>query len=163
MSPDEQLEAIRALQSQVASINQKASNTVSRRSNTQNVTNMSVGVKPYFISPVVVQSSTTSDVSWTTFNASSYVKSGTAAVILECEYNIDLPDSGSDFPHVRIRADSSKPDYLLSYGQASSGGDRIGGSNQGLFPLSGSRRFDYEITTPGFNLGCEIRLIGYWA
>ena len=119
-------------------------------------------VRPYFVSPVTVQSSTTSTVSWTTFDASATVPDGAVAVILQVIWAMESPDSGDIFADVKVRRQSGDPEYVAAHGSGAGSGDYASSSHQGMFPITSGREFDYSIEAPGFDHGCEIKLIGYW-
>lgn len=127
---------------------------------------------PKFINPVTVVSTNAVNntspyivVNWTTYNAYSYGISNTAtAVILESVWLLDGPDTFVHIPTLGIRASSSAYVYTASYAAAAAGGDAVGGTNQGVYPLyynGGNPTFDYKITT-GFNSGVTLKMIGYY-
>jgi len=113
-------------------------------------------------SVVTVQASTSSTVAWTTYNAAHDIPQGTKAVLLEIEFAMDSPDSGDSNAHVRFRRRSGEIELVGARGAAGGSSDSIAWCNEKLVPVTKTRTFDYSIETPGFNNGCEIRLIGYY-
>lgn len=109
-----------------------------------------------------VQSSTTSTVSWTTFDASPYIPAGSVAALVEIEFSQQGPDTGDVQSHVRFRRRSGEIELVGALGQAAGSGDYAGGCTEKLVPVTGFRKFDYTIEAPGFDAGCIIRLIGYY-
>lgn len=142
-----------------------------------------------FISPVIVTANNTGiGRSWTTYDASSSVPSTAKAVILEAEGVIDGPNcalpivnssgmyNGScGVVNIMIRKDSSSNKLLLLSAAAAWNADAGSAGGQGIFPLSSSKTFQYEVgnyngdgNSVGFstafsypNGGYVIRLIGY--
>lgn len=135
---------------------------IAPRTPTTTETTLASMVVPHFITPVTVQSSTTGTVAWTTFDASSYLPAGATVAILQIEYRIEYPDLGDADAHVLGRKDSSSDVYTLALGRAEGSADAISGANQPLLPITAGREFDYTIETPGFEGGCEIKLIGFF-
>jgi hypothetical protein len=118
---------------------------------------------PHFIAPVDVMSATGGiAVPWTSFDASNYIPPNATAVILEAETAMDGPDTGDIYAHIRIRASGGSPDYLLLQGAAGESGDRVAWAAQGIYPVGSDRTFQYQVEFPSFNIGWQIRLIGYY-
>lgn len=121
-------------------------------------------VRPIWLAtPVTVQSSTTGTVSWATFDASASIPDGAVAAIVEVEYGITEPDSGSPLDaYVKFRSASGTIELVGARGRASGTADNNADCSQVMVPISSLRHFDYDISAPGFDLGCELRLVGYW-
>jgi hypothetical protein len=118
---------------------------------------------PHFIAPVDVMSGTGgTTVPWAPFDASNYIPPNATAVILEAETAMGGPDTGDIFAHIRIRASGTSPDYLLLQGAAGADGDLVAWAAQGIYPVGSDRTFEYQVEPPGFDIGWQIRLIGYY-
>jgi len=135
---------------------------IAARTPTQTEVLLASVVTPQFIAPVVVASSS-GIVGWTTFDASSYAPAGSTFAILEVEYHLNDPGTGGDrTATIKGRSDSAGDEYVLACSRSDGAGDAISGANQCILPVTAGREFDYSIETPGFNDGCEIRLIGFY-
>lgn len=160
MSPDEIEQAIKALQAQVTSINQKVNAPPVQARRTSNVTNNTVGVIPNFLdAPVSVLALSMAAIAWTTFDASPYIPANAIAVILQSRYSGNVPDV-APFPELFIRADASQSGFDFGWLRAS--GDPGCGGRQGTYPVTTTLTFDYEVLI-GFEDGVKVDLIGYWA
>jgi len=114
-----------------------------------------------FITPVLVGSSSSNTImSWTTFDASSYIPSSASVVILEAGAQTDR--QGDQIAYINIRADANSSSYRLLEGDISSasGNVVVSWANQGIYPIN-NLRFQYNVTSPSFTRGWDIKLIGY--
>jgi len=108
-----------------------------------------------FITPVTITSSGATT-AWSSFNATAFVSTTSTHVILECSGGVN----GSGTSYVKIRKDSGSDSYILHMAYSSV---RIGSSaRQGIFPMdSATKTFEWTVTSPGYNDGLYIKLIGY--
>jgi hypothetical protein len=110
-----------------------------------------------YVNPVILATINTSG-SWSTVSlAADGVPSTASAVILAT--NIDANNQLNDVG-IYMRTNSSSPTYKLAGTKTSGGGaPTLSGFNQGIYPISSSRTFDYE--ADGGTSGSTITLVGY--
>ena len=115
---------------------------------------------PTFITPVLIVNMTTA-VAWTTYNASSIIPAGAKVMIIEYSWSHN-GGASSDAPFfIKIRKNSSSPQYAIATNQVYCSFDcnPISGFDQGFFPISDTRTFDYIITGNYFTF--KLSIIGY--
>jgi hypothetical protein len=118
---------------------------------------------PHFIEPVEVAADSGAEtVDWTTFQAGDYIDPSATAVILDATAAMDRPDSGDVDAEIWIRADTSSPALRFIRGKSAQSGDDVAWSAQGIFPVASDLSFQYDVESPGFFGGFQIRLIGYF-
>ena len=109
-----------------------------------------------YINPVTV-ATVSVGATWTTASLSSVgLPSNVSAVILGT--TIDAYNDQADVG-IYMRADSSHPTYKLAGTETSGGGaPSLSGFNQGIYPISASKTFDYEADSGASG---SIVLVGY--
>ena len=118
---------------------------------------------PVFISPVVINSdSDGGQTDWLTASVSAYIPPEATSVILQAE----AATRGTDASILIRKDDVSSSEYWLLRGKAMSGGDKAAWANQGVFPVSSTRTFQYKVISEptggdGFSQGWVIRIVGY--
>lgn len=115
------------------------------------------GSSMYFISPQLVRSGGT-PIGWTTYHGAP---SDARTVILDYQCAMSGPDGGDVDTHILVRQYGSSYYYILARARNAGKGDNSAWGGMGFCPTDNSGRFQYTITSPGFNNGCTIRLIGY--
>lgn len=108
-----------------------------------------------FINPVNLSSTLSA---WATYSGSA-VPAGASAVILEATYSFSNSSPGAINVSATgsVRKDSAGSVYtLLADNTRLLNPDQFGGSNQGIFPVSASGQFDYNLSA-----GASAKIIGY--
>lgn len=103
--------------------------------------------------PVAVYTGST--IVWTDYDA-SFLPVGAKFVILQCRGFWDTSNDGTVV--TEIRASGSSPSWQLNECGATDGAANV---SQGLFPLSSTRHFEYQVTAGDPNGTAEIKLMGY--
>jgi hypothetical protein len=118
-------------------------------------------IGPHFITPVTIITSITScpATAWTTYALPESVPDDATAIILDYKA---WANAGNGFGINIRRSDTETDSYVLTWGRANGTGDEPGWGGQGTYPFDqASGSFQYEIDY-GYNLGCTVRLVGYY-